>query len=90
MSEKIYSKEGTKEVYQSNGHYRINSIDYMSIWTFKNKYQIKENTNDINAADSKELVSRGIGYEISVPDLGRFPTVKIFKVDDLEQYYGFE
>lgn len=31
-----YSKESSE--YISNGHYRINGVDYMSVWTFKNKY----------------------------------------------------
>ena len=40
-----YSKNDLE--YRNNGHYQINDIDYMSIWTFKNKHNIQSLLNPI-------------------------------------------
>ncbi len=81
-------KKGDAE-YISNGHYNIDGIHYMSIWTYKNKHGIEPNTNKINGTQGAEMTAKGIETCDSIPDIGNFDSVFIYPVSVLEDYYGF-
>ncbi|MBX3164458.1 MAG: hypothetical protein KF900_08255 [Bacteroidetes bacterium] len=83
---KKFSKDSSE--YIENGHYKINEVDFMSVWTFKNKYGIKPNDNTNNGTQGKELIQRGIEYHASTPDFGGFEEIYIYPVEALKNYYG--
>ena len=83
---KNYSKNSPE--YVSNGHYKINDIDFMSIWTFKRKHSgTTENTTPINGSEGKELVQICSEVFSSTPDFGGFSEIFIFPVSELKKYY---
>lgn len=71
-----------------NGHYRINGIDFMSVWTFKKKHNIEPNNNNANGSEGQELNKLGFNIHSSTPDFGGFSTIYIYPVEELEKYYG--
>lgn len=95
---KVY-RRGDSE-YITNGHYRINKVDYMSIWTFKNKHAKVSNggksiskfaftnTNSRNGQESIELINKGYSYYNSEPNFGNYSEIKIYKESDLKRFYG--
>jgi hypothetical protein len=76
------------EEYISNGHYRINGVDFMSVWTFKKKHGIEPNNNSANGSEGQELNKLGFNIHSSTPDFGGFSTIYIYPVEELEKYYG--
>lgn len=82
-------KKGDKE-YKENGYYTIEGIDYMSIWTYKNKndFSRQENTNSINGSQAIQLLNDGIVFHNSKPDFGGFSEIKIFPVSNLLEFYS--
>jgi hypothetical protein len=81
-----FNKE-SKE-YVSNGHYKINGTDFMSIWTFKKKHNINPNDNNSNGSEGQELNNLCFNIHSSSPDFGGFSTIYIYPVEELESYYG--
>jgi hypothetical protein len=88
----------SSSAYISNGHYHVDCekiengsfscIEYMSIWTFKNKNNISPNSNDANRLDAEKIQSSYIPrHSYCIPDFGNFPSVKIFPVEDLKKHY---
>jgi hypothetical protein len=73
--------------YLGNGHYNINGKEYMSIWTFKNKYGIEPNNSKVNDADGQELIFGGTEYFESIPDFGNSSLVYIYPLEELEYHY---
>lgn len=78
----MFSKD-SKE-YVENGFYKIKSIEFYSIWTFKNKFNIDNNTNSQNKIDATNV---GGDFYLSKPDIGKFSSVKLFSVHELKAYY---
>lgn len=76
------------EEYISNGHYRINGVNFMSVWTFKKKQGIEPNNNSANGSEGQELNKLGFNIHSSTPDFGGFSTIYIYPVEELEKYYG--
>lgn len=70
--------------YVENGLYKIDGIEFYSIWTFKNKFDISNNSNSQNEIDAASI--SGNFYQ-SEPDFGPFRTIKIFSVNELNNYY---
>jgi len=82
-----YSKNNPE--YRNNGHYQINDIVFMSIWTFKNKHNIQPNTNASNGEDSQALMAKGGIFHTSSPDFGnQFAKIYIFTATSLNNYFG--
>ena len=82
-----FSKDSNE--YQSNGHYRINGRDFMSIWTFKNKHSgTTENSTPINGNEGKELAQKATEVYSTTPDFGGFNEILIFPVPELKEYYN--
>jgi hypothetical protein len=79
-------KKGDPE-YRSNGHYVIEGEDWMSIWTYKNKMGLGNNSTPVNGSEAKELLSMGKQTNNSVPDFGSFGNILLFKETDLNAYY---
>lgn len=83
-------KLGDKE-YIENGHYRIDNIDYMSIWTFKNNFETNsENTTEQNFSDANKIIPLNSDYYRSKPDYGYFNEIKIYPVRTLKKFYHLE
>jgi len=82
-------KKGDQE-YNENGYYTIEGIDYMSIWTYKNKnnFDKSKNSNSINGNEAIEMLNEGIHFYNSKPDFGGFSEIKIFPVSDLRGFYS--
>lgn len=81
-----YSKENNE--YRGNGHYVIDGVEFMSVWTFKNKHGIQPNDWKSNGNEGQELISQGGKVHSSTPDFGNFDKIYIYPVSDLEEYYG--
>lgn len=82
---KQYSKEDQE--YISNGHYLIDGVEYMSIWTYKNKKSVGENSTQMNASEARTLASMGLKCISTKPDFGNFSQIYIYRVEDLDGYY---
>jgi hypothetical protein len=82
----MYNK--TSEEYISNGHYRINGEDFMSVWTFKKKYGIFPNTNQSNGEDGQTLMSEDVTFYPTKPDFGGFNTIYVYPVTELKKFYN--
>jgi hypothetical protein len=78
----VFSKESAE--YIENGYYQIENVEFYSIWTFKNKFKIGNNTNEKNKVDATNL---GGSFHLSIPDKGNFSSVKLFSVNELKAYY---
>lgn len=74
--------------YISNGYYRVNGIDFMSVWAFKKKHGIEPNNKNANGSEGQELNKLGFNIHSSTPDFGGFSTIYIYPVEELEKYYG--
>ncbi len=83
-----FSKESPE--YISNGHYRINGGEFMSVWTFKNKNRgaTSPNTTPINGQEGKELAQQCSEVYSSKPDFGGFDEILLFPINELREYYG--
>jgi hypothetical protein len=83
-------KLGDKE-YIKNGHYKIDNIEFMSIWAFK-KYILKrsneENITDENFSDANKLLANKTSFYKSKPDYGNFNEIKIYSVEKLKEFYS--
>ena len=82
---KQYSKFDPE--YRGNGHYVIEGIEYMSIWTYKNKTGKGINTTSTNAQEARELASQGTHYLTSKPDFGNFDQILIYPLEVLNSFY---
>ena len=74
--------------YIENGHYEIGGIEFMSVWSFKNKNHIQPNNTAVNGSEGKELTSKYKNFHTSTPDIGGYSRIFIYKTSDLEDYYG--
>jgi len=82
-----YSKESPE--YIANGHYRIDEVEYMSVWTFKNKYSgTTDNTTGINGSEGKELTRNCSKCYSTEPDFGGYNEIYVFPVDEIKRYYS--
>lgn len=72
------------EEYVENGLYIINGIKFYSIWTFKNKFNISNNSNHQNKIDASNIPGN---FHQSEPDFGPFFTIKLFPISELDKYY---
>lgn len=79
-------KEGDSE-YISNGHYLIDGVNYMSVWTYKNKNRIEPNTTRINGSEGIQLSARNITIYESEPDYGNFGKILLYPEAVLEEFY---
>lgn len=80
----MYSKDSPE--YLGNGHYNINGVEFMSVWTFKNKHNLPQKSQNPN--EGKELSAKIQNKKGSKPDFGAFTFIYIYPVCDLEDYYG--
>ncbi len=79
-------KKGDPE-YISNGHYRIDGEDWMSIWTYKKKVGHSDNSTATNGREAKELLSLGKSTKNSEPDFGNYGTILLYRENDLNSFY---
>lgn len=82
-----FSKDSPE--YRSNGHYRINGKDFMSVWTYKKTHGFSptENTNPKNSEEGRQLAQICSEVHSTKPDFGRFPEILVFPVDELNSFY---
>lgn len=75
--------------YISNGHYRINEQEFMSVWTYKNKIGAPtDNTTPINGEEGKQLAQRCSIVHASEPDFGAYKEILIFPLEEMRTFYG--
>jgi len=72
--------------YISNGHYKVDGEDFMSIWTYKNKKRIEPNDTKTNGSDGLIMYDAYASIE-SKPDFGYFDKIYIFRVQDLDIHF---
>ena len=72
--------------YISNGHYLIGDEDFMSVWTFKNKHNLPQKSENPN--EGKELSAQCSRRVATKPDFGNFDMIYVYPVADLEDFYG--
>lgn len=73
--------------YISNGHYKIDGIDFMSVWTYKNKKGIEPNNTTSNSSAGLYLHATCESIPTK-PDFGNFDVIYIFKKEDLDKYFN--
>lgn len=80
----------TSPEYISNGHYRINGTDFMSVWTFKKKNMgmTTPNKTDINGPEGKKLAQICDEVYSTKPDFGNFNEILVFPIEELKKYYS--
>jgi hypothetical protein len=81
---KQYSKEDPE--YRGNGHYLIDGIEYMSVWTYKKKKDMPNNSNSMNGAEAIKLSTNGVKSMRSKPDFGNFDNIYIYPVSRFEEF----
>ncbi|MCJ8288454.1 MAG: hypothetical protein HRT58_00365 [Crocinitomicaceae bacterium] len=72
--------------YISNGHYRVDGEDYMSIWTYKNKKSIEPNDTKSNGSAGMVMYDSYASIE-SKPDFGNFDKIYVFRMEDLDRHF---
>ncbi len=73
--------------YRSNSHYVVDGVDFMSVWTYKNKTGLTNNTTFTNGREAIELSSYCSTIISTKPDLGVFDNIYAYPVTELETYY---
>lgn len=74
--------------YIDNGHYRVDDIEFMSIWAFKNNNSLPNNITEINAEEALRLGNiEGVVIHTCVPDFGNFEIINIYPIDELKRFY---
>lgn len=82
----MFNRESNE--YIDNGHYRVDDIEFMSIWTFKNKNFLSNNTTEVNGEDALRLRNiEGIIIHTCEPDFGNFEIINIYPIDELRRFY---
>ncbi len=78
----------TSKEYISNGHYKIDDKDFMSIWTFKNEYSMPRNEPEINEKEGDELFSNTKEDHTCKNEVGKKDKSHIYPVDELIAFYS--
>jgi hypothetical protein len=83
----------TSSEYKDNGHYEINGTEFMSIWTFKKTHKIldpdRNKQRELNKNESLDIKAKYSSDHTTTPDFGEYNKINLYKVTDLEEYYGF-
>lgn len=89
LKEKFLFKEGDDERV-GNGHYHIKGVEYMSIWTFKNKEKIRRNLTAVNGNEALKIAEKYKGVKIynCKPEIGSFKAIKIYPIEVLKDFYS--
>ena len=75
--------------YISNGHYKIQGEEFMSIWTYKRLKGITPNTNKNNGSEGIKLLTEiDKPHHTCVPDIGNFDEVYLYPLSALEKFYN--
>lgn len=72
--------------YISNGHYKVDEEEFMSIWTYKNNQGIKPNDIESNGSDGMVMYDSYASIE-SKPDFGSFDKIYVFRLEDLAKHF---
>ena len=79
-----YSSESPE--YISNGHYKIDGVEFMSVWTFKNAHKMTMKSKNPN--EGKDVAAKcDVKYKTK-PDFGSFDFIYVYPISELEDYYG--
>jgi superfamily I DNA/RNA helicase len=81
----VYSKH-SKE-YIDNGYYKIESIDFMSVYAFKKKFNLSSSNR---SSDGIELSKTCSIRHASKPDFGNYDVIWIYPVEELKKFYGMD
>ncbi len=74
--------------YKGNGHYIIDGIEYMSIWTYKKKKGHSNNSNSVNGEEGIQLTANGVETKRTKPDFGGFDNIYVYPVEELNKFYN--
>lgn len=75
--------------YISNGHYKVNGTDFMSVWTYKKKFNpSSENKTHINGPEGQKLAQICSEVYSTTPDFGGFNEILIFPLSELKEFYS--
>jgi hypothetical protein len=88
MKERIYSKQDPE--YIKNGHYRIDSAEWMSMWAFKKEYGLSGNSEEQNGSDTAALLQGFTMCYKCIPDFGKGDYRYIFEVNDLKNAFDIQ
>ncbi len=83
---KQFSKEDLE--YRGNGHYEIEGVEYMSIWTFKKQNFLGNNSNGANGSEGIQLTANGVANQRTKPDFGGFDNIYVYPVEELRKFYN--
>ncbi len=83
---KKYSKEDPE--YRGNGHYVIDGVEFMSIWTYKRFKNLSGNTTSQNGDEAIKLSNLGIKAIATTPDIGNFDKIYVYPTSDLNNFYN--
>ena len=87
---KIFNKDSPERV--GSGHYKINIegtyIDFMSVWSFKNRRGLEDNNRKQNAFDTKEMNAKFGEYPYRcMTEKGEPIEVFLHPVEQMEVHY---
>jgi hypothetical protein len=74
--------------YRSNGHYLVEGIEFMSVWTYKNSRGLANNLTSINGREAIELSSFCSKLISTKPDFGGFDNIYAYQVNELDTFYN--
>ena len=91
MIVKVFDKDSIERV--KNGHYKINIegsfIDFMSVWTFKNEYNLPDNNREKNAFNTKEMNAVYGEYPYKcITEKGESIEVALHPIQQMQEYYN--
>jgi len=82
-----FDKESAE--YLDNGHYKIDGVEYMSVWAFKKTFDLQPyNDHKLNGSEGMEMTKKYTDMHTSTPDFGGWSKIYLFKVTDLKDHYG--
>ena len=73
--------------YICNGRYELNKVTFITLWSFKEFYHLRNNNIVTNAEESK-LMPDFLGCVYIVPDAGSYPKALAFNIEYLKLFYG--
>ena len=91
---KVFSKDSPE--YIANGHYNIDGVEFMSVWTFKRAYDLnnknKERDTSRNLNEGGELSKACSVKHPSIPERkpagASYNHVYIYPLEELKDFYG--
>ena len=90
FSEKEQMVKNLPNVKFGKGLYKVNNSIYMSIWAYKNEYDVGINYSSENYSDAIDISENGLANDLVIVNTHspEFPTVRGYLRSNLDRYYN--